>query len=142
MNDSETGGQAAAGNETERLAALLEQPEAPAGIADRTNRGGGKANTDARESPQSDEDLGTGPAERPVTGDEDEGESDPAERPAIAAPKSWPADMREAFAKLPGDLQQVIATRENERDAAFNRQVREAADRKQAAEAELAAASN
>ena len=61
------------------------------------------------QSPLPDAGEETGPAERPVTGEEDMGEGDPAEGPAIAAPRSWPADMREAFAKLPGDLQQVMA---------------------------------
>lgn len=121
------------GDEAERLTALLEQPEAQADHPNRKTGEEGSAN-----AIRSDEE--TGPADRPVTGEE-ERDSDPAEGPAIAAPRSWPADMREAFAKLPGDLQQVIATRENERDTAFNRQVREAVERRQAAEAELAAAS-
>lgn len=125
-------------NEAERLTALLEQPEvgapeAPNGDPNRKTGEEGRAN-----AVRSDDE--TGPADRPVTGEE-ERDSDPAEGPAIAAPRSWPADMRDAFAKLPGDLQQVIATRENERDTAFNRQVREAVERRQAAEAELAAAS-
>jgi len=45
--------------------------------------------------------------------------------------------MRAHFAKLPPDLQKVIADRENERDATFNRQVNEAAEKRRAAEAEL-----
>ena len=49
--------------------------------------------------------------------------------------------MRAHFAKLPPDLQRVIADRENERDATFNRQVNEAAEKRRAAEAELQAAS-
>ena len=140
MDDSETGLQPTA-SETERLAALLEQPEATADEDDPKYRSAGTANARALQSPPPEAGEETGPAERPVTGDEELGEGDPAEGPAIAAPRSWPADMRDAFAKLPGDLQAVIANRENERDAAFNRQVREAAERKQAAEAELAAAS-
>jgi uncharacterized protein YnzC (UPF0291/DUF896 family) len=47
--------------------------------------------------------------------------------------------MRAHFAKLPPDLQRVIADRENERDATFNRQVNEAAEKRRAAEAELQA---
>ena len=140
MDDSETGLQPTA-SEAERLAALLERPEATADEDDPRYRSAGTANARALQSPPPEAGEETGPAERPVTGDEELGEGDPAERPAIAAPRSWPADMRDAFAKLPGDLQAVIANRENERDAAFNRQVREAAERKQAAEAELAAAS-
>ncbi len=139
MDDDEAASAGAAGSEAERLTALLEQPEAPApeapnGDPNRNIREEGRANAVRSEKE-------TGPAERPVTGEEEARDSDPAEGPAIAAPRSWPADMRGAFAKLPGDLQQVIATRENERDTAFNRQVREAVERRQAAEAELAAAS-
>lgn len=122
------------------LEALLDKPEGAEG--DNKNKGADKAKVDAPEAPASDEDPETGPEETPVTGDEDEGASDPAEKPVIAAPKSWPADMRDAFAKLPGDLQEVIAKRENERDEAFTRQVREASDKRQAADAELSAASN
>ena len=138
MDDDKAAGPRAAGSEAERLTALLEQPEAPApaapnGDPNRKTGDEGRAN-----AVRSDDEAG--PAERPVTGEEERG-SDLAEGPAIAAPRSWPADMRDAFAKLPGDLQQVIATRENERDTAFNRQVREAVERRQAAEAELAAAS-
>lgn len=79
-----------------------------------------------------------GPGEDQVT-EEDEGGVDP--EAVIAAPKSWPAEMRAQFAKLPPDLQRVIADRETERDAAFNRQVNEAADKRRAAEVELQAAS-
>ena len=135
------GGQGAAGNEAERLTALLEQPEAPDSDNERKIGEGGRAIAAGSLMPSSDKDEAAGPAERSATGDENGREGDPAEGPAIAAPRSWPADMREAFAKLPGDLQQVIATRENERDSAFNRQVREAVERRQAAEAELAHAS-
>ena len=80
-----------------------------------------------------------GPGDDQVT-DSDTGESD-RDEPVIAAPRSWPAEMRALFATLPPDLQRVIADRETERDAAFNRQVNEAADKRRAADAELAAAS-
>src|ERR1700733_5736304 len=141
MDDNNSGSQAGAGSEMERLTALLEQPEVPDSDNERKLREGGRASAAGSPTPSSQRDEAAGPAERPVPGDENGGEGDPAEGPAIAAPRSWPADMREAFAKLPGDLQQVIATRENERDTAFNRQVREAVERRQAAEAELAHAS-
>jgi len=86
------------------------------------------------------EPAGDGPAKEPVTGSESEGEGDP-ETPVIAAPSSWPAEARDAFAKLPADLQKVIRERDAEQTAAFNRQVNEAADKRKAADAELLAAS-
>jgi hypothetical protein len=128
----------AAANEVERLQALL---EAPRDDKEDKDKGGDAATAPALERTPPDEGAGDGPDEVRVTGNEDEGDSDPAE-PAIAAPKSWPADMRDAFVKLPRDLQEVIAARESERDAAFNRQVNEAAEKRKAAEAELTAASS
>ncbi len=140
MDDRDSGNEQAPASEAERLTALLEQPETPAGDKEQRDRDGGMASAAASATTASESDA-AGPAARPATGEEQGNASDPAEGPAIAAPRSWPADMREAFAKLPGDLQKVIASRENERDAAFSRQVREAVERRQAAEAELAQAS-
>src|SRR5689334_15028704 len=99
MDDDKAAGPRAAGSEAERLTALLEQPEAPApeapnGDPNRRTGEDGRANA----APSDDE---TGPADRPVTGEEEARDSDPAEGPVIAAPRSWPADMREAFANLP-----------------------------------------
>lgn len=128
------------GTVEERLSDLLDKPEAPA--VEKPNKGDGAASAETPEAPGSDEDPEADPEETPVIGEEDEDAGDPAEKPVIAAPKSWPADMRDAFAKLPGDLQEVIAKRENERDETFTRQVREASDKRQAADAELSAASN
>ncbi len=90
------------------------------------------------DAPAPDGDEEDGPGESQVTDADGEG-SDP--ETVIAAPRSWPAEMREQFAKLPSDLQRVIAEREAERDAAFNRQVNEAAEKRRAADAELQAAS-
>jgi len=85
----------------------------------------------------------TGRAAAPATGDGEQGEDEEEGEPVavIAPPKSWPAEMRAQFARLPRDLQGVIAEREAERDAAFNRHVNEAAQRRRAADAELQAAS-
>src|SRR5690349_12112418 len=99
---------------------------------------GAEAEASPEESPDSAAEEDDGPGEDQVT-EEDEGDGDP--EAVIAAPKSWPAEMRAQFAQLPPDLQRVIADRETERDAAFNRQVNEAADKRRAAEAELQAAS-
>ncbi|HSY85827.1 MAG TPA: hypothetical protein VLA85_04600 [Verrucomicrobiae bacterium] len=134
------------------LEALLKQPEGEAGkttTAKTPDKGGSKAKETPEESPEAepeseDEDEGDGegdgPDEDQVTEEEeDDGEGDP--EAVIAPPKSWPSEMRAHFAKLPPDLQRVIADRENERDATFNRQVNEAAEKRRAAEAELQAAS-
>lgn len=66
---------------------------------------------------------------------EEEGQGDP-EAPVIAPPDSWPAEARDKFAKLPSDLQAVIAERDAEQKSAFNRQINEAAAIKKAAETE------
>ena len=119
------------------LEALLKQPAEMD-----TNKGGAAAEATPEESPEpEDSGEGDGPDEDQVTGEEEEdgGEGDP--EAVIAPPKSWPSEMRVHFAKLPPDLQRVIADRENERDATFNRQVNEAAEKRRAAEAELQAAS-
>jgi len=125
------------------LEALLKQPEGEAGkAADKSpNKGGSMAEATPEESPEPEgEGEGDGPDEDQVTEEEEDGgEGDP--EAVIAPPKSWPSEMRAHFAKLPPDLQRVIADRENERDATFNRQVNEAAEKRRAAEAELQAAS-
>ena len=119
------------------LEALLEQPafaeakagkpegQAAGGSDSQKDKGGAMAEEPPDQGAESEEDEGDGPGEDQVTEEEDESEGDP--EAVIAAPKSWPAEMREQFAQLPPDLQQVIADRETERDAAFNRQVNEAA---------------
>ena len=121
------------------LEALLEQPAFAEAAADKQDKGGAKAEEPPDQGTESDEDESDGPGEDQVTEEEDESEGDP--EAVIAAPKSWPAEMREQFAQLPPDLQRVIADREAERDAAFNRQVNEAAEKRRSAEAELQAAS-
>src|SRR5260221_3305985 len=125
------------------LEALLKQPEGEAGKAAQTNanEGGAAAEATSEESPEpEDVGEGDGPDEDQVTEEEEDGgEGDP--EAVIAPPKSWPSEMHAHFAKLPPDLQKVIADRENERDATFNRQVNEAAEKRRAAEAELQAAS-
>ena len=107
------------------LEALLEQPAFAEAAADKQDKGGAKAEEPPDQGTESEEEEGGGPGEDQVTEEEDESDGDP--EAVIAAPKSWPAEMREQFAQLPPDLQRVIADRETERDAAFNRQVNEAA---------------
>lgn len=68
-----------------------------------------------------------GPDGTPVTAAE-AAQPDPAE-PVIEPPASWKADAKDRFKSLPRDLQTVIADREAEQRATFNRQVNEAAER-------------
>ena len=133
------------GNETvAALTELLEKPEAGTGSTRsniRESEGAGAGDGKPAVQPAGgDEPAGAGPADKPVTGGESEGEGDP-ESPVIAAPSSWPAEARDAFAKLPADLQKVIRERDAEQTAAFNRQVNEAAEKRKSADAELLAAS-
>lgn len=59
---------------------------------------------------------------------EEADEDDPDEGPAIAPPRSWDAQARAAFAKLPPDIQAIIVEREGERDRAVSRAQQEAGD--------------
>lgn len=49
------------------------------------------------------------------------------ETPAVKPPASWAKDAQEAFAKLPPDLQGVVAAREKERESFANTKAQEAA---------------
>lgn len=66
-----------------------------------------------------------------------EPESDPA-TPAIAAPQSWDASERAAFATLPPAAQEIILKRETERDRAVSKAQQEANAVRKTAEADLA----
>lgn len=104
-----------------------EQPEAEA-LDEATGD-----DTESEAETTAEEDLDP---EEAIEGEQDEEpESDPDE-PVIAAPKSWSAEERAAFAKLPRDLQQVVAGREEERDRATSKALQEAATARQAAERE------
>jgi hypothetical protein len=127
------------------LTALLEKKPAPdRRTTDTTDKGASPTREDASPAAEpaddSAADEGVGQEEAPVTEGEDEGDGDPDR--VIAAPRSWSAEAREAFADLPPDLQRVIAERDSEQQSAFNRQVNEAAEKRKAADAELQAASN
>lgn len=78
-----------------------------------------------------------GPDESPATSD-DAGTAEPDASPAIEPPASWASDDKEAFSKLPPDLQQRIAAREAERERAVSQSQRDAAEQRKAAEAEKA----
>lgn len=82
------------------------------------------------------------PAEEQPSGDtEDDAPEPEAEASPIPAPSSWKADAKEAFRKLPRDLQEIVLSREQERDAETRRAQNEAAEQRKAIEAERQAAS-
>ena len=62
-------------------------------------------------------------------------ESDVEPEPdALAAPKTWPAEHREAFEHLPEEQQSFMMQREQERDAAFTRKPTELAEQRKQVE--------
>lgn len=72
-------------------------------------------------------------------GDDDasEGQDDP-ESPAIEPPKSWDAEAKERFARLPREDQEYLAAREAERDKGVSIAQQRAAEARQRAEQEAA----
>ncbi len=77
-------------------------------------------------------------AAAPSDGNEDADGGEPDE-PAIAPPASWRASEKEAFKRLPREIQAVVAGRERDRERAINEAMRGAAETRKAAEAERAA---
>jgi hypothetical protein len=63
-----------------------------------------------------------------------EGEPEPVER--IEAPVSWAKDYKEHFAALPREMQEIISTRERERETFLQSKSREAAQTRQVVETE------
>lgn len=68
------------------------------------------------------------------TGDEEGDDSEPQE--AIAPPPFWNADAKERWTKLDPDTQAYVLEREQQRDAATQRTLQEAANARKASEAE------
>jgi len=62
--------------------------------------------------------------------------------PPIDPPAHWKKDAREAFSQLSREHQQIIVDRERARDSKVDEALREAAEKRKAAEAELEAYSN
>jgi len=99
---------------------------------------GGLLDDDVSEDPDPDEDqatLGDRVAGEDAE-DEEAAEDDPEAAPVIDPPRSWDADARAAFAKLPPDIQQTIAVRESQRDRAVSKAQQEAGDARRRAEQE------
>ena len=82
---------------------------------------------DAAEGHEASEDEATPETDIP----ESEGEPAPD---ALAAPKTWPAEQREAFEQLPDEQRDFMLQRENERDAAFTRKTTELAEQRKQVE--------
>lgn len=70
--------------------------------------------------------------------DDPEGQDDP-EIPAIEPPKSWDADAKERFARLPREDQEYLVEREAERDKGVSIAQQRAAEARQRADQEAAA---
>ena len=82
---------------------------------------------DAAEGYEASEDEATPDADIPESAEE------PAPD-ALAAPKTWPAEQREAFEQLPDDQKNFMIQREQERDAAFTRKTTELAEQRKQVE--------
>jgi hypothetical protein len=117
----------------EAIAGLLfsdgDPPATPAG-----DKPSGEPSVEEQPDPGADE-------SRP-TGDDDKG---PGEQPAQAAaaiepPASWSTDEKQAFAQLPPALQQTVARRESQREAALTQRSQEAAEARRAYDGERQAA--
>lgn len=85
----------------------------------------------------------TGAQEPAPTGDEDDkgsGEPPPASAAAIEPPTSWTAEEKQAFSQLPPALQQTVVRRESQREAVLTQRSQEAAEARNAFQAERQAA--
>jgi hypothetical protein len=112
------------------------QPETTDKPAPQRGQDGKFARTETESAPVQGQDAA--PGETPPSG-EDAG-ADPAEVPPIEPPRSWTAEQREKFASLPREAQEIIADRENARDAELRRTQNVTAEERKAAEAQRKAA--
>ncbi len=71
----------------------------------------------------------TEPQEKPAPIGETAEAPEPQETAPIDAPGSWAAEDKERFASLPPEVQEIIATREKERDNEIRRRQNEVAER-------------
>lgn len=74
----------------------------------------------------------------PETASEEGAESDEPATPAIEPPASWDAEAKAKWRALPPDVQELISTREMERDRATSMKLQEAAEVRRAVEAQSA----
>lgn len=92
---------------------------------------------EAAAEPEEQQVSGDEPSEEPVEPDlatEETQETEAAE-PPIPPPASWPKEEKEAFAKLPRDLQEIVAKREQDRDRHFTKGQQETAAERKAMQA-------
>lgn len=73
------------------------------------------------------------------SGDNEDGHSEPPATGAIEPPASWTADAKLAFAKLSPELQNIVATRESEREGQLATQSRKAIEEAKRIDAERTA---
>lgn len=90
----------------------------------------------AHDKPKGDQQA---PAEGEQQDEEGEGNQQADEKP-IAPPLSWAKDAKDEFAKLPRATQEIIATRERDRETFLQTKSREAAQTRQTVETEARAA--
>jgi hypothetical protein len=107
-------------------------PENPPAIAGETSAeevevGADDSSDDAAEGYEASEDEATPETDTP------ESEAEPVPD-ALAAPKTWPAEQREAFEQLPDEQRNFMLQRESERDAAFTRKTTELAEQRKQVE--------
>ncbi len=91
----------------EALSGLFADADAPENPAEEA----AQVSTEGEASPSEAEQV-----ETPAIGDTEDGHSEQAETPAIEPPVSWTAEAKAQFAKLPPELQTLVATRESERE--------------------------
>lgn len=98
----------------------------------------------ARQTESETEAEGEPDGSDPEATDDDAAPEDPASgeevdtepETAIEPPASWTADAKEAFSKLPPDLQKYVSDRESERDRGINAKLSEAAEARKKYESE------
>jgi hypothetical protein len=118
----------------EALAKLPHARNSPAGSDD--------APPEPNDPAQADDGAGIG-AETPTDDETQKPEATDSRsdvQAPIAAPASWRADAKHAFAKLPPDLQRVVLERESQREAEFTRRQQEFAEFQRSRDTHLAQA--
>ena len=86
---------------------------------------------DVEVQPDPSDESAEGQDDADVEATPDDGEPVPD---VLSAPKTWPAEHREAFEHLPEDQQGFMLKREHERDAAFTRKTTELAEQRRGVE--------
>jgi hypothetical protein len=76
------------------------------------------------------------PAEEEEAGEEGDDQGEQQEAEPIDTPLSWAKDAKDVFAKLPREAQEIIATRERERESSVQAKFREAAGTRHQVETE------